>query len=57
LLQNRYEIFQAYRGGEHDLRLWPKACRAGAKVPIDISKIIPIISIIIRVEVELLIVK
>jgi hypothetical protein len=42
LLQNRYEIFQAYRRGEHDLRLWPKACRAGTKVPIDISKILPI---------------
>jgi len=42
LLQNRYEIFKAYREGDHQLRLWPKIFRVGPRVPLDISKILPI---------------
>ena len=42
LLQNRYEIFQAYREGSDRIRLWPKAFRGGAKVPMDLTKILPI---------------
>ena len=39
LLQNRFEIFQAYRKGADRMRLWPKAFRAGRRVPLDIEKI------------------
>jgi len=39
LLQNRFEIFQAYRQGADRMRLWPKAFRAGRQVPLDIEKI------------------
>jgi len=42
LLQNRYEIFQAYREGCDKLRLWPKPFRAGPRVPLAIEKIRPI---------------
>ena len=42
LLQNRYEIFQAYREGSNQMRLWPKVFRAGPRVPLDIEKIRPI---------------
>lgn len=42
LLQNRFEIFQAYREGNNQMRLWPKAFRAGPRVPLAIEKIRPI---------------
>jgi hypothetical protein len=42
LLQNRYEIFQAYREGSERMRLWPKAFRCGPQVPLDLGKILPI---------------
>ena len=42
LLQNRYEIFQAYREGQQDLRLWPKVWQMGPKVPINLAKVFPI---------------
>ena len=42
LLQNRYEIFQAYREGSERMRLWPKALRGGPQVPLDLEKIFPI---------------
>jgi hypothetical protein len=42
LLQNRYEIFQAYREGSERMRLWPKALRWGPQVPLDLEKILPI---------------
>lgn len=52
LLQNRYEIFQAYREGKEDLRLWPKVWRMGPKVPIDLAKVFPI-SLGLRAETPL----
>jgi hypothetical protein len=42
LLQNRFEIFQAYREGSNQMRLWPKAFRVGPRVPLAIEKIRPI---------------
>ncbi len=42
LLQNRYEIFHAYREGSERMRLWPKVLGGGPKVPMELTKILPI---------------
>jgi hypothetical protein len=42
LLQNRYEIFKAYREGADHLRLWPSCLPGGPRVPMDLGKILPI---------------
>lgn len=42
LRQNRYEIFQCYREGSHQMHLWPKAFRWGPRVDLDLEKILPI---------------